>query len=600
MAQQQQPSQNDLAAVIDLLHNNGVAITNERAAYEALEHHRANPTFCVALSILFGSQQPPAPLPAGAAGWAVYRQLAGVTLKNNVEQRLGAPAISTAAQISLEVLRNGESPVLVRTAAQIITKITTIAGLAFWDGIGGAPGYLATLLIGPGGLMLSASPMQILGALYCVQYLLEDVPKQIGESSAVIVERVVNSVVIVHSDLAVRKAAFRVATHPYELGAALDWNVEVLSPLQTGLCHASVHLARATCFVVDNGDAGRDPVVMTLALRAAHMLIDYLDYFPSQMARSGEFEELCSKWVGMAVASVQRVGSDDRESAAAAADFLGYIADAYERSGGEGVISQLANLVQQALPVLLPALVDHAVMADEEIASILETDHYSKRDASAVQVRGGSAGGQLIEEDQLMGEDEAAVTVRRSAGSCIASCCKLAPMAAFPVVLGAASSGWAHTDPKDWRRREVGLMVFGAAFDGCCALMQQSLEAVIPQLAQLASKQDEHICVVSMALWVMGKSSSWLMTTAAGAAGLVGSVLQCCCARLASESKRMQLAAVTALNAMFSAGYGSGTMATLQPFLPAVMQAIFTCLPVYHTSSLQQLCILALDRKSVV
>lgn len=585
MQQQQEPSQNDLAAVIDLLHNNGVAITNARAAYEALEQHRTNPVFCVALSRLFGSPQAPAPVPAGAAGWAVYRQLAGVTLKNSIDQRLGPAAIATAAQISLEVLRTGDSPVLVRTAAQIITKITAIAGLAFWDSVGGAPGYLASLLIGAGSLMLSASPMQILGALYCVQFLLEDVPKQIGESSAVIVERVVNAVVVAHSDATVRKVAFRVANHPYEIGAALDWNVEALSPLQIGLCQASVHLARATQFVVGNGDAQRDPVVMTLALRSAHTLIDYLDYFPAQMG-PGEFSQMSSRWIAMAVACVQRQQSDDRESAAAAADFLAYVADAYDRAGGEGVIGELATLLQQALPVLLPALVEHAVMADEEIESILATDHYSRRDASAVQV----CGGQNIEEDPSMGEDEAAVTVRRSAGSCIAACCRLAPQEAFPVVLGAASAGWAHAD---WRRREVGLMVFGAAYDGCGALMAETLTAITPQLAQLASKPDEHTCVVSMALWVMGKSGSWLMTAADG--GLVATVVQCCCARLPSESKRIQLSAATALNAIYTAGHASQSAARLQPSLSAVVQAVHTCLPVYHTLALQQLCMLALN-----
>ncbi len=583
----QEPSQSDLAAVVGLLHNNGVAVANGKAAYEALEQHRGSPLFCVALSRLFGSAVPPAPLPAGAADWAVYRQLAGLTLKNNVElaqQQLGESAIATAARSSLDVLQTGGAAVLVRTAAQIITKVTAIAGLGWWDTLGGSPGYLASLLIGGHSLMESSSPMQILGALYCVQYLLEDVPKQIGESSAVIVERVVNSVVVTHANQTVRKVAFRVACHPYELGAVLDWNVDVLSPLQVGLCNAAVHLARATSFIISSDS--QDPVVATLALRAALLLIDYLDYFVPLMS-GDEFQKLCVFWVSTAMACVQRPNGD-RECAAAGADFLAQVADVFDRTGGEGVICGLAGVLQQGLATLLPALVEHAVMADEEVESIVETDHYSKRDASAVQVR--HHGQAHIEEDQTLGEDEAALTVRRSCAACISSCCKLAPEAAFPVVLQVASVGWSHAD---WRRREVGLLVFGAAVDGCYALMEQSLPTVASQMTQLVTRQDEHICVVSMVMWVLGKTGSWLMTSAPS--DTLSMVVQSCCSRLASESKRIQLAASTALNAIYSAGHSTGSVAKLQPLLPGVTQTIHTCLPVYHTSSLMQLCILALN-----
>ena len=585
----QEPTPNDIAVVVELLHNNGIAITNAKAAYQALEQHRSNPTFCVALSRIFGSTQPLTQLPQGAADWTVYRQLAGITLKNNIEHAqhaLGESAISVAAKTSLDVLQSAASAVMARTAAQIITKVTAIVGLGWWDSAagGGTAGFLPSILIGPSSLMVSTSPMQILGALYCVQYLLEDVPKQIGESSAVIVERVVNSVVVTHRDHAVRKVAFRVAIHPYEIGASLDWNVLVLSPLQVGLCNASVHLARATSFIITN-DA-QDPVVATLALRAMLMLIDYLDYFVGSMPPD-EFGKMSVFWVSTAMACVERANGD-RECAAAGADFLSQIAEVYDRSGGEGIIRPFAALVSQGLPTLLPALIEHAVMAEEEIEAIVSTDHYSKRDASAVQVR--HHGQAAIEEDQTMGDDEAAMTVRRSCSLCIQNCCKLSPEVAFPLILQAASAGWSHAD---WRRRDVALLVFGAAVDGCYGMMEQSLATVAPQLTQLIARPDEHICVVSMVMWVLGKTANWLMTTAAQ--DVVASVVQAITGRLCSESKRIQISAATALNSIYAAGHNLGTVSKLHPLLSSIAQNVHTCLPVYHTGSLSQLCILAMN-----
>lgn len=577
-----------IAQVIEILHFNGIHVENTKASYEQLKRYEADPNFAILLGQIFNAQECPVPESVATRGtvpWLHYRRLAGITLKNNVERAktlLGEAAVTAAAQSCVVELRHAVHPTLVSIAAQIAVKITSIVGLEWWDHAGVC--NLASFLLND--LLGAQSATCVLGGLYSLQFLLEDVPKQLGNASEVIVQRVAQMAMDPSRDESLRRAAFRVASHPYELGSMLDWNVEALSPMQQGLCNASV--AFAACCTALLTASSRQLSFVSLTLRSTTLMIDYLEYF---LKNDVDGHHMVATWIGTALHHVANPSNPD--VAASAADFFGYLFEVYERTAGEGPIGLLTSSTILTFPTLVPVLFKYIALSQEEMQSILEKDHFSHRDAYAVVVQvsasSSSAGARLEDTADDDGVDDDEGTLRKSAASCLDKLCTVAPTEASPLVLAEIGATWNHSD---WRVKEASLLGFGSSVRGCVAHMAAHLPNIVTHIKQYVDDINEHVCVVSMSVWCVQRISSWLVSDdgSAYAAELIHSIVR----RMESDSKRIQGSVVTALKVILQTAIDAH-FELPQSLVEDTVRRIHRCIDTrYNTGNLSALCDVAL------
>lgn len=565
------PTPEHVSQVLDILYNNGIAVTNSRQAYEALRQYEADPNFSAILAFILSHNDNPLP-GAQRASWLQFRQLAGLTLKNNLERskaQLGVDAITSAAAVAIGILRNPPSLPLVRVAAQITVKITSIVGLDWWNQPLGAGG-LATLLLGE--LMQSS---HALGSLYCLQYLLEDVPRQIGGASQVIVSRVMSMAVEPQVELNLRKAAFKVACHPFELGNHLDWNVDSLSPMQEGLMNVSQEFASGCTKLVQDVHVQQDTTFLVAVLRALGLLVDYVDsIFPP----GHDHKEMVSIW--MAAAMHFLCSSHHKEESIAAADFLANVLVAYERSGGEGSIFDVAHAVLPFFPQLVAKCFEFIVMTPEEIQAIELADSYLLRDAHAVRTTTKAGGG--IDATDSLDDDEAAITLRKSASCLLDQANAFNSHQAFPLVLSNVSQRWASSQ---WTEREAALLGFGASVRGSITEAIPHIPAVLTQLKQFIDNMEENVCVVSMSVWCVQRLLPWLLSDGQQ---YVEAILLSIISRLESPSKRIQNSSSTAIIQALTRAYNA-QYSVSQTVVHTLAEKIHRCLPFYNTGPLANL-----------
>jgi hypothetical protein len=574
------PTQQHAIQVIEILHFNGIQVGNTKASYEQLKQFEADPSFAMVLAHIFNADTPVAGSIAaqqGAVGWLHYRRLAGITLKNNVERAktlLGETAVIAVAKSCIHELRQATHPSLVTIAAQIAVKITSIVGLDWWDSASlcNLPSFLLNELLG------AAAETAVLGGLYSLQYLLEDVPKQLGNASEVIVQRVAQMVIDENRPETIRRAAFRVASHPYELGSLLDWNVESLSPMQQGLCNASSSFAQCCTALLA---ASQHITFASLVLRSTTLMFDYLEYFLTNDAGSAH---LVATWVGAALQHTLHPSNAD--VAASAADFFAYLFEVYERTGGEGPIQSLASASIQAFPSLIPVLFKYIALTQEEEQAILEKDHFSHRDAYAVVMQvSSSSGGRLEDNADNDGVDDDEGTLRKSAASCLDKLCTIAPNEAAPLILAEIGATWTHAD---WRVREASLLGFGSSVRGCFAAMASHLPNIVGNLKTVIGDSSAHVCVVSMAMWCIQRVVTWLVS--AEGQPFVTDLVHGIVVRLESDSKRVQASAVTALKVILQA-IGEVQLQLPSALVEDAVRRVHRCIESrYNTGNLSSLC----------
>jgi hypothetical protein len=570
------PTRDDLVSVIKLLHNNGVEVLNSKAAYAELKQYEANPSFCVLLSVVFGAEVNPVadlPLPVD---WAQYRQLAGITLKNNLisaRHALGEDAVREAARQGLQALRNPPDARLSRTAAQIVVKVIALTSFEWWSGNG--LGDLPSILLNE---LLSAGGLKTLSALYCLQYLMEDLPKQIGASSEHIIVKASQLALSSTTPLAIRKAGFRMCFNIYEQASLLDWNVETFSPLQEGLSKASYFFSNVCSSLLESSCDG-DAAFMILVLRSCLFLLDYFDFFPQITPEDNR--RYVTFWINNSAQIIcNEQGNDcNQELIAAAIDLLSTTVDLYDRNGGETVLRLLVGGIPALIPTLVPALVRHSLLSNEEVANITDTDDYRIRDATAVRfaVKGEAKD---ISQDDTLDEDAAAMTLRSSALKCIDVLSSFSSDATFNSLIGRIQALW---NSSDWRAREAGIVLLGTISSGCTSELRGYLQSLVSQLLEFIKDLSAHVCVVSIAEWTLSRLGDSIVASFPGAMSTIIPLLS---SRLQSTSKRIQLATVSALNTIYSVLESYGQLKLLEPHLPTLLESICSCLPVYSANNL--------------
>ncbi|CBZ26124.1 conserved hypothetical protein [Leishmania mexicana MHOM/GT/2001/U1103] len=574
------PTEGDLVSVIQLLHNNGVEVSNSKAAYAQLKQYESNPAFCILLSTVFGAETNPVADMVLPVPWAQYRQLAGITLKNNLtsaRHALGEGAVKEAARFALKSLTNPPDMRIARTSAQVVVKVTALTSLEWWigSGVGDLPSILLNDLL-PGG------ESKTLAALYCLQYLVEDVPKQIGESSEHIILRVSQLAASQSAPVTIRKAAFRMCFNIYEQASLLDWNVDTLSPLQMGLSKAS-HSLSSVCTSLLECSCGGDSAFVILVLRTCSFLLDYFDFF-GQMSPN-EMQRYTNWWItnsAQIICSSQNSISGNQELVAAAIDLISTTVDLYDRNGGETAVAFLVSGVPQLISSLAPALVRYALLSAEEVANIMDTDDYRVRDSTAVsfEVKGGTKD---ISEDDMLDDDAAAMTLRSSALKLVDVLSTFSSDATYQAFIGPIQQLWSSSE---WREREGGIVLVGTIANGCTHELRAVLDSLVDQFVQFISNQSEHVCVVSIAMWSLSRISETVLNSSPRT---MNTIIPLLASRLQSTSKRIQITSVSALNVVYGVLENYGSTSMVMPHLPLLLESACACLSVYSTTNLSLL-----------
>eukprot|EP00796_Vickermania_ingenoplastis_P005185 gene5185-3730_t len=573
------PTREDIVSVIHLLHDNGVKISNSKAAYEQLKQYEANPAFCVLLSSVFASTECPVAELGLHTDWTTYRQLAGLTLKNNLDaarHQLGEDAVKEAARCALSVLSSAPNPRMARVSAQIVVKITSLTSFEWWStaGLGDLPSFLLNDLLQAGGV-------NALGALYALQYIMEDLPAEVGQASENIIVQVSSMAKNSATSLDLRKAAFRMSCNSYEQASFLDWNIDHLSSLQTGLAYASWTFADTCTTLLENSCIG-DMALMIDVLRSCWFLVDYFRYFPPDVL-SAQQARLQGAWISFAlqVARDPGVKQQHPEIAAAAIDLISRVLDEYDATGGEGDACFLVDPISGMVRVLIDSLVGSSFLSEEEVADIMETDDYRHRNCTGVIQ---SSEEKDIAEDNFLDGSIAAMTLRSSAIKCIDSICQFEGNAAASALMGKIELLWRS---EDWKAREVGFVLLGTMAESCYSQLEKFLPGLVQQVIQGLEKESEHICVTSMAIWSLTRMlenaclvNLELFTSAVNAIG----------AQLKTTSKRIQQSAVTGLTQGVTVLEKNGAPSTTKVALFSPFTGIVCeCLPVYHTGNLSLL-----------
>ncbi|RNF01142.1 transportin2-like protein [Trypanosoma rangeli] len=583
------PTPGDVQSVLRLLHDNGVSVQNSKKAYAELQQYQANPSFCVLLSYVFGAEACPVEGLQLDGSWIQYRRLAGITLKNNLENSkyaLGLGAVKEAARCTLSVLRNPSDARIARVAAQIVVKITALTSFEWWQecGIGNIPNLLLDELFGAGNL-------RTLSALYTLQYLMEDLPKEVGAASKDIIDRVLTLVLNQNTEAHLQKAAFRMCFNIYEQAEQLDWNVEGLSPLQTGLTAASGTFAGVCTTLLEQGCGGDIPLLIQV-LRSCVLMLEYLDYFTPMNAV--EMTRLIDWWIRHTIDIVSSrvdVGEYNLPLKTIAMDLLTAALKLYDRVGGNGPISLLMEPILIMLPGLVPALVNCVPMSTEEMDVILSNDDYRMRDVTAVNYHL-NEGSKDISEDMFMEDDCGAATLRASALRCIDALCIFSGKDTFPHLIEQIRVLWSA----DGQLKEAAIVLFGTIANGCYTEIELTVSGIVRQLIDTVLSDSEGIFVVSVAIWSLSRILEWACTCDGK---ILSDIMAAFVSRMQSTSKRVQQAAVSALNTAFVTGHDMGATTNLVDSFPCLTESIIACLPIYCDGNLSLLCDLALHLLAV-
>lgn len=570
------PTSDDITNVIKLLHENGIDVSNSKAAYQSLKAYEGNPQFCVLLAAVYGAEECPVqglnlPVP-----WPQYRQLAAITLKNNVsvaKQALGEEAVSQVAQCALSTLCNPPDARIARASAQIVVKVTEITSFEWWATRG--LGDLADTLLNK---LLSGGGVKTLAALYTLQYLMEDMPKQVGQSSENIVTRVAQLAVSPQVPLDLRKASFRMCFNIFERSSLLDWNVDVLAPLQQGLVNASWTFAQ-TCTALLETSCENDAALMTTVLRSCLFLLEYFDYFynmtPADQQRMAQF------WVVNTMTIItQNAGvSGNGELLGAAIELICGILAAHDATSGDGTGAFLAGPAEANIPTLIPALVKCCFMSTEEVESITASDGYDVHEQAPVRFEN-EKDNKDISQDETLDDEEAAMTLRRSALRCIDQLCSFASGTAYNILTQQMQPLWGS---EDWRAREAGMVLVGTMATGCATYMTGILPTLVEQLVGFAGNTNEHVCVSSIAIWSLSRLAEAMLTFTPQYFDKYFSTI---IARMPSKSKRVQHSSVSAVDGTLRIMSNQGCENLLMSHFQALLNTIAMSLPLYASQSL--------------
>lgn len=247
-------------------------------------------------------------------------------------------------------------------------------------------------------------------------------------------------------------------------------------------------------------------------------------------------------------------------------------------------------------PVLGPVfqvLLERLPYSDQDLADLgLQSDHVAApdrpQDVRPQHASSTRKGGQQGEDE---GEDAAYDNLqhwnlRKAAGEALERLAQTLSEPFLGLLLPQVEKALQHSD---WRMREAALLVLGCVSMGkvppppplpsppLVNEMAPHLPGLVPFL--LALVRDDHPLLRSVACWTLARYSRWLLRyqEGEGASAMVAALLTA----MTDSSKKVQKAATSAL-AIFIQEAGP----QVRPYVPAFLQVVHTCFPVYQRRNL--------------
>ena len=580
-----QPTDSDVQQLIPLL-GSGLSGQGASQAQQQLNQYQRSPQFCQLLSHVFSMQQAPCEIMQGFS-WMSYRYMAGLTLKNNIEKAyrdLGEDVIKHCAQTAAGILgssdiANPEFAPLVNAACNIISKITSIAGLPWWQSAIGVD--LTNVLVS--NFINSQNDSQVKTGLRAFQYLLEDAGDKIGPACETFIHAL-TQIALNHSNVSLREYAFTVLQHPYDVGMELDWAMDNLPPFQQGLCSAAPHVAQCVSTGFQQFGATNRSIHVS-CLKLFGQLSEYLEYLVVENPPNpqGPAMQCINFWITSCVVDIR--SRADQECAMSACEFLSGICRQILKDGGDGVPAYIFPFIEQQVPELVNLLFPCMLMSEEHERHVMERDDYQYRDRTA-HAKLKRKFTKVEEEDP----GELNTSLRDSALILLELLTQVSNQSAYQPLINVIQQNWQNPD---WRMQEVAILAFGCAVEGCTNQLSSLMPTLISQLCEIASRQVNPI-VTSMALWALMKCFSYMLAVKPD---LTTQVLQTGLGLMPVTSRRVQQAAASVVKLLVMQ---DAAVQYTQPLLEHIFNTVHQCLPVYHSNSLGLLCDIAANAFTLV
>lgn len=580
-------SEADLNALISTLQANFFGTQDQRRdAYERFEAAKHDPNFCLMLCQIF----------AGEHLDVTVRQLAGITLKNNMEAaraRLDEKVFFEAGKVAMTCIDQLRDRVVAKTAASLVSRITSITGLAWWKS-----NFNVALdqFVVEGMLQSDNADRSYLGIL-CLQYLVEDASPQLGGAVGLIVTALSNYAIRKAQQRDLADRALATLCNIYEFGHKLDWTVErysqsqegLIASVQDGLNCAAGYFEQANILHAPNRTETR-----RLCLRILTLLIQFL-------LSPTDFNHKCCGRIANVACNVftSGIGQHERDVAIEAVETIRAMLESSEVTMGEGGPAAGCDVIGDRIPAVLDATFQCMALRNDDVQARLENDSPTQKDVlrtvgmskrnKQVDAMEGNADDAAYEEGDNPLHDGAQRMLR-------------ALSVAFAAPVFEATQQFAETrfmTPRDWKDQHVALDALTAIHDGCsdhmssfvCVLggeLVKLCERHIGELAQGGGGGTTHVMVAAMALHALG---TFFCDFIRLRAPLANSSLQLALTFMQHPtSKYVRFAAVTATKFIVNACIVTKSTDVLTTHHRNICETIAASLSAYSSNNFALLC----------
>jgi transportin-2 len=524
-----QPTQQDVALAVNLLNeaSNPTGDGRDKLAMQQLEGLKTTPQFCACVAYVFAHEPNPANFGA--------RCQAGLLLKNNMRN----PSCATHPVVVECVQRALDDPQdLIRRAAA--TAVSSAVGSGNWP-----TSVVANVLQG-----LRRDPNAVVGALTAIRNLCEDCIPLLGSTG---VTAQIIPAVIPYLDqgqpAALRKLTLQAVSALLE-EASLNVESVTYGTMRAYVANVGGYLLQlATAQDVDE-------ITTCYAVRSLILLLSFHDLL------GNSFQSILDVMCQKSMDSREKVRKEAVEFWGAVLNFPAFA-------------EKIIGLLPQVIQVLLQCM----VYTQWELALLQKTQNdWNQPDKpedvkpQKYSVRHKS----LSEEDGDDDDDEVLEdSCRANAGLALDKCAEFFGDKILTTVLAAVDEKMRSSR---WEETEAAVMAVGAIADGCFEGMRPYLGHFVKRLLELLEDENSYFLVKCIALWVIGRYSSWFGMEDGAASGLLSHCVAAVTKRMVSPTKRLQEAAVACLGIMAD----SLENQELEPYTLNIVKTVTDCFAGYQ------------------
>lgn len=574
-------SNNEIGQVVDTLRSMfGGDQGSRRNAYETFERMKADSRFTSMLCTIFET--------ANNQTDTMTRQLAGLTLKNVLESartKLGEQVFREAGRVALDAINNLNDKVLAKTAAAILSKITSVTGIDWWNS-------KFNLDLGPfviDGLLKSDSAERSYLGILCLQYLVEDASSQLGGACEHIVNSLAEFAIERNGDQNLADRALATLCNIYEFGARLDWTVECLSSTQNALVKSANAALRCGIGYFKHAnilDQRGRLESRRLCLRIIILLIPYF-IDPS----SDDNHDRCAEIAEVATTVfTSGILAREREVGIEAADILQLLIYKAEEYGGNTATNTGVEEMMHRFPQVMDTIFAGMTQHENDMQARLANDSPSHRDRYTTSSMSKRYKQGDVAEENLDDLDEGTNPTRDCCFRLLDVLSCHAPAAVFDYAKNFAESKF--TQARNWGDKQVALDVLSCIHAGCADRMENFIVGLGGELVNICDPRNSgnnHVAVVAMALHCLAKF--WTDLFRLGQSNLYHeSFSKALAMMMHPNSKYVQWSAVTATKMIVRHAVTITESDVIRDHHQELCNALKYAFDNYHTTNMTILC----------